>query len=140
MSASPRRIAPAVTLQSTAAISDLDFRRHDPALPRDLGGTIADVVIGPIIFRHRATGVAIAGAIADPSRARVSARGRSIGASLLCQRRGCAPKRCAPSAPMPAASASGRRRLSERSSAEIGFAAHLLGDRRVHAIAASRCY
>lgn len=30
---------------------------HDPALPRDLGGTVADeVAIGPITFRHEPTG------------------------------------------------------------------------------------
>ncbi|MFT6673655.1 MAG: DNA ligase-associated metallophosphoesterase, partial [Afipia broomeae] len=47
------------------ALSALQVRRdwiwisgnHDPALPRDLGGTVADeVAIGPIMFRHEPTG------------------------------------------------------------------------------------
>ena len=52
---------------------------HDPALPRDLGGTVADeVAIGPITFRHEPTGAhgEIAGHLHP--KARVSARGRSM--------------------------------------------------------------
>ena len=52
---------------------------HDPALPRDLGGTVADeVAIGPITFRHEPTGARgeIAGHLHP--KARVAARGRAM--------------------------------------------------------------
>src|SRR5215813_1762012 len=52
---------------------------HDPALPRNLGGTIADeVAIGPITFRHEPTGAhgEIAGHLHP--KARIAARGRSM--------------------------------------------------------------
>ena len=111
---------------------------HDPMLPRDLGGTIADeVAIGPITFRHEPTGAhgEIAGHLHP--KARVSARGRSM------------ERRCFASdgmrAVMPAFGAyAGGLSIRDAAFAKIfpenGFVAHLLGDRRVHAIAASRCY
>jgi DNA ligase-associated metallophosphoesterase len=111
---------------------------HDPMLPRDLGGTIADeVAIGPITFRHEPTGAhgEIAGHLHP--KARVSARGRSV------------ERRCFASdglrAVMPAFGAyAGGLSIRDAAFAKIfpknGFVAHLLGDSRVHAIAASRCY
>ena len=111
---------------------------HDPALPRDLGGTVADdVAIGPITFRHEPTGAhgEIAGHLHP--KARVTARGRSM------------ERRCFASdgmrAVMPAFGAyAGGLSIRDAAFAKIfpknGFVAHLLGDRRVHAIAASRCY
>jgi len=111
---------------------------HDPELPRDLGGTVADeVAIGPITFRHEPTGGhgEIAGHLHP--KARVSARGRSM------------ERRCFASdgmrAVMPAFGAyAGGLSIRDAAFAKIfpknGFVAHLLGDRRVHAIAASRCY
>jgi DNA ligase-associated metallophosphoesterase len=111
---------------------------HDPALPRDFGGTVAEeVAIGPIIFRHEPTGAhgEIAGHLHP--KARVSARGRSM------------ERRCFASdgmrAVMPAFGAyAGGLSIRDAAFAKIfpanGFVAHLLGDRRVHAIAASRCY
>ncbi|ULL00845.1 ligase-associated DNA damage response endonuclease PdeM [Bradyrhizobium sp. I71] len=111
---------------------------HDPMLPRDLGGTVADeVTIGPITFRHEPTGASgeIAGHLHP--KARVSARGRSM------------ERRCFASdgmrAVMPAFGAyAGGLSIRDAAFARIfprnGFVAHLLGDRRVHAIAASRCY
>jgi DNA ligase-associated metallophosphoesterase len=110
---------------------------HDPMLPRDLGGTIADeVAIGPITFRHEPTGAhgEIAGHLHP--KARVSARGRSM------------ERRCFASdgmrAVMPAFGAyAGGLSIRDAAFAKIfpktSFVAHLLGDRRVHAIAASRC-
>ena len=110
---------------------------HDPALPRDIGGTVADeVAIGPITFRHEPTGAIgeIAGHLHP--KARVSARGRSM------------ERRCFASdgerAVMPAFGAyagglSIRDEAFARVFGERHFTAHLLGDRRVHAIAASRC-
>ena len=111
---------------------------HDPALPRDLGGTVADeVAIGPVTFRHEPTGAQgeIAGHLHP--KARVSTRGRSM------------ERRCFASdgmrAVMPAFGAyAGGLSIRDAAFAKIfpqnGFIAHLLGDRRVHAIAASRCY
>lgn len=110
---------------------------HDPELPRDLGGTVADeIAVGPITFRHEPSGAPgeIAGHLHP--KARVSARGRSM------------ERRCFASdgkrAVMPAFGAyAGGLSIRDVAFAKIfprtGFVAHLLGDRRVHAIAASRC-
>jgi DNA ligase-associated metallophosphoesterase len=111
---------------------------HDPMLPRELGGTVAnEVAIGPITFRHEPTGACgeIAGHLHP--KARVSARGRSM------------ERRCFASdgmrAVMPAFGAyAGGLSIRDAAFAKVfgarHFTAHLLGDNRVHAIAASRCY
>ncbi len=111
---------------------------HDPALPPDLGGVVADeVAIGPIVFRHEPTGAVgeIAGHLHP--KARVSTRGRSV------------ERRCFASdgerAVMPAFGAyTGGLSIRDVAFAAIFqtlvFTAHVLGDRRVHTIAASRCY
>jgi DNA ligase-associated metallophosphoesterase len=128
------------------AITALQARRdwiwisgnHDPALPSDLGGVVAsEVAIGSIVFRHEPTGAAgeIAGHLHP--KARVPTRGRTMERRCFA----CDGER----AVMPAfgAYAGG---LSIRDAAfakifqSIDFTAHLLGDERMHAIAASRCY
>jgi hypothetical protein len=111
---------------------------HDPALPRTLGGVVAtEVAIGPIVFRHEPTG-----AIGEISghlhpKARVATRGRAM------------ERRCFASdgerAVMPAFGAyagglSIRDRAFARIFPQVGFMAYLLGDNRLHAIAAARCY
>ena len=110
---------------------------HDPELPSDLGGTVAaEVAIGPITFRHEPTGAQgeIAGHLHP--KARVSTRGRAV------------ERRCFASdgarAVMPAFGAyTGGLNIRDAAFARIfqtlGFVAHVLGDRRLHAIAASRC-
>jgi hypothetical protein len=111
---------------------------HDPELPRDFGGVVAEeVAIGPLMFRHEPTGACgeIAGHLHP--KARVSTRGRSV------------ERRCFASdgerAVMPAFGAY-TGGLSIRDIAftaifqTLAFTAHLLGDRRVHSIAAKRCY
>jgi len=110
---------------------------HDPALPCDLGGTVADeVAIGKITFRHEPTGAhgEVAGHLHP--KARVTARGRSM------------ERRCFAGdgirAVMPAFGAyAGGLNIRDAAFARIfrdrSFTAHLLGDNRVHAIAASRC-
>ncbi|MES2752020.1 MAG: ligase-associated DNA damage response endonuclease PdeM [Pseudomonadota bacterium] len=110
---------------------------HDPALPRNLGGAVADeVAVGPIMFRHEPTGAVgeIAGHLHP--KARVSTRGRSV------------ERRCFASdgerAVMPAFGAyTGGLSIRDAAFATIfqrlAFTAHVLGDRRVHIIAASRC-
>jgi uncharacterized protein len=111
---------------------------HDPALPSDLGGVVAsEVAIGPIAFRHEPTGASgeIAGHLHP--KARVSTRGRST------------ERRCFASdgerAVMPAFGAyTGGLNIRDAAFAKIfgspGFLAHVLGDSRMHTIAASRCY
>jgi uncharacterized protein len=111
---------------------------HDPALPSDLGGVVAtEVAIGPIAFRHEPTGALgeIAGHLHP--KARVSTRGRSM------------ERRCFASdgerAVMPAFGAyTGGLNIRDAAFAKIfqtlGFTAHVLGDNRLHTIAASRCY
>jgi DNA ligase-associated metallophosphoesterase len=110
---------------------------HDPDLPRNLGGSIAsDVGIGPVVFRHEPTGAAgeIAGHLHP--KARVSRRGRSV------------ERRCFASdgerAIMPAFGAyTGGLSIRDLAFAAIfkslEFTAHVLGDNRMHAIAAARC-
>jgi DNA ligase-associated metallophosphoesterase len=128
------------------AIAGMQARRHwiwisgnhDPAIPAELGGVVAaEVGIGPIIFRHAPTGAIgeIAGHLHP--KARVSARGRSL------------ERRCFASdgerAVMPAFGAyAGGLSIRDQAFTKIfptaAFTAHLLGDRRVHSIAAARCH
>jgi DNA ligase-associated metallophosphoesterase len=127
------------------ALSALQARRdwiwisgnHDPALPSDLGGVVAEeVAMGEIVFRHEPTGAfgEIAGHLHP--KARVSTRGRSM------------ERRCFASdgerAIMPAFGAyTGGLSIRDKAFARIfsaDFVAHVLGDSRMHAIAASRCY
>lgn len=111
---------------------------HDPALPPDFGGIVAsEVAIGPIAFRHEPTGAAgeIAGHLHP--KARVATRARWM------------ERRCFASdderAVMPAFGAyTGGLSIRDEAFARIfqtpGFLAHVLGDSRLHMIAASRCY
>src|SRR5437588_11648044 len=111
---------------------------HDPALPSDLGGVVAsEVCIGKIAFRHEPTGASgeIAGHLHP--KARVATRGRST------------ERRCFASdgerAVMPAFGAyTGGLNIRDEAFSKIfqtlGFLAHVLGDNRLHTIAASRCY
>jgi DNA ligase-associated metallophosphoesterase len=128
------------------AIAALQARRdwiwisgnHDPALPSDLGGVVAsEVAIGPIVFHHEPTGAAgeIAGHLHP--KARVATRGRSL------------ERRCfacdGTRAVMPAFGAyTGGLSIRDAAFSKIfqtlGFMAHVLGDNRMHAISASRCY
>ncbi|WP_346656077.1 ligase-associated DNA damage response endonuclease PdeM [Bradyrhizobium sp. dw_78] len=111
---------------------------HDPASPSGLGGTVAsEVSIGPIIFRHEPTGAAgeIAGHLHP--KARVATRGRSMERRCFA----CDGER----AVMPAFGAyAGGLNIRDAAFAKIfgtpGFMAHVLGDRRLHSIASSRCY
>jgi DNA ligase-associated metallophosphoesterase len=111
---------------------------HDPALPSDLGGTVAgEVAIGPIVFRHEPTGASgeIAGHLHP--KARVSTRGRSMERRCFA----CDGER----AVMPAFGAyAGGLSIRDAAFARIfqtpGLMAHVLGDYRLHTIAASRCY
>jgi len=128
------------------AIAALQARRdwiwisgnHDPALPSDLGGVVAsEVAIGPIAFRHEPSGALgeIAGHLHP--KARVSTRGRSMERRCFA----CDGER----AVMPAFGAyTGGLNIRDAAFEKIfqtsGFMAHVLGDSRLHSIAASRCY
>lgn len=111
---------------------------HDPALPSDLGGVVArEAAVGPIAFRHEPTGASgeIAGHLHP--KARVSTRGRSMERRCFA----CDGER----AVMPAFGAfTGGLSIRDAAFAKIfqtlGFMAHVLGDDRLHTIAASRCY
>jgi DNA ligase-associated metallophosphoesterase len=136
------RLAPA----DREAVAALQARRdwiwiagnHDPALPRDIGGVVAsEVAVGGIVFRHEPTGAPgeIAGHLHP--KARVTTRGRTL------------ERRCFASdgmrAVMPAFGAyTGGLNIRDDAFAKIfqtvGFMAHVLGDNRMHAISASRCY
>jgi DNA ligase-associated metallophosphoesterase len=110
---------------------------HDPALPSDIGGIVAEeVAVGPIVFRHEPTGAPgeIAGHL-HPT-ARVATRGRSMERRCFA----CDSER----AVMPAFGAyTGGLSIRDAAFAKIfqtlGFMAHVLGDNRLHSIAASRC-
>jgi uncharacterized protein len=135
-----------LSLADRDAIAAMQARRdwiwisgnHDPALPPNIGGIVAtEVAIGPIAFRHEPTGEAgeIAGHLHP--KARVATRARSV------------ERRCFASdgerAVMPAFGAyTGGLSIRDAAFARIfqtlGFMAHVLGDFRLHAIAASRCY
>jgi DNA ligase-associated metallophosphoesterase len=128
------------------AIAALQARRdwiwiagnHDPALPSDLGGVVAsEVAIGQIAFRHEPTGAVgeIAGHLHP--KARVVTRGRSMERRCFA----CDGER----AVMPAFGAyAGGLSIRDEAFARIfrtpGFMAHVLGDARLHTIAASRCF
>jgi len=111
---------------------------HDPALPPDLGGVVAEeVVIGDIVFRHEPTGASgeIAGHLHP--KARVSTRGRSMERRCFA----CDGER----AVMPSFGAyTGGLSIRDAAFARIfqtpGLMAHVLGDFRLHTIAAARCY
>jgi hypothetical protein len=110
---------------------------HDPALPQNLGGVVAsDVAIGAVTFRHEPTGAKgeIAGHLHP--KARVSTRGRSM------------ERRCFASdgerLVMPSFGAyTGGLNIRDAAFAKIfgalGFVAHVLGNHRLHTVAASRC-
>ena len=128
------------------ALTALQLRRdwiwisgnHDPALPPDLGGVVAtEVAIGPVTFRHEPTGAIgeIAGHLHP--KARVVRRGRAM------------ERRCFAGDDerlvMPAFGAyTGGISIRDAAFAKIfptrEFIAHVLGDIRLHSIAASRCY
>jgi DNA ligase-associated metallophosphoesterase len=111
---------------------------HDPALPADLGGVMAcEVAIGPIAFRHEPTGALgeVAGHLHPKARNRT--RGRSMERRCFA----CDGER----AVMPAFGAySGGLSIRDAAFAKIfqtpGLMAHVLGDTRLHTIAASRCH
>jgi uncharacterized protein len=111
---------------------------HDPALPSNLGGVVAhEVAIGALVFRHEPTGASgeIAGHLHP--KARVSTRGRSMERRCFA----CDGER----AVMPAFGAyAGGLNIRDAAFAKVfpspAFTVHVLGDSRLHSIAASRGY
>jgi hypothetical protein len=141
-----RRAHERLSAEDRDAITALQARRdwiwisgnHDPALPSDVGGMVAtEVAIGRIVFRHEPTGAfgEISGHLHP--KARVPTRGRTM------------ERRCfacdGDRAVMPAFGAyAGGLSIRDAAFAKIfgtpGFMAHVLGDVKLHTIAASRCY
>lgn len=111
---------------------------HDPALPSDLGGVVAsEVAIGSIMFRHEPTGASgeIAGHLHP--KARIATRGRAMERRCFA----CDGER----AVMPAFGAyAGGLSIRDPAFTRIfrnpGLMAHVLGDNKLHAISAARCY
>jgi uncharacterized protein len=111
---------------------------HDPAPSPNLGGVVAtEVAIGPVIFRHEPTGAIgeIAGHLHP--KARVVRRGRATERRCFA----CDEERLV----MPAFGAyTGGLSIRDAAFAKIfptrAFMAHVLGDVRLHPIAASQCY
>ncbi|MGJ5082081.1 ligase-associated DNA damage response endonuclease PdeM [Bradyrhizobium sp. HKCCYLS3013] len=134
-----------LTGDDRAAIANLQVGRdwvwitgnHDPA-SRGIGGEVADeITLGAVTFRHEPTGARgeIAGHLHP--KARVATRARTL------------ERRCFVSdgerAVMPAFGAyAGGLSVRDAAFARLfpkrAFVAHVLGDRRLHSIAATRCY
>ncbi|WP_315801767.1 ligase-associated DNA damage response endonuclease PdeM [Bradyrhizobium sp. SZCCHNS3002] len=134
-----------LTGDDRAAIANLQVGRdwvwitgnHDPA-PRGIGGEVADeITLGAVTFRHEPTGARgeIAGHLHP--KARVATRARTL------------ERRCFVSdgerAVMPAFGAyAGGLSVRDAAFARLfpkrAFVAHVLGDTRLHSIAAARCY
>jgi DNA ligase-associated metallophosphoesterase len=112
---------------------------HDPEPVDGVGGMSAELVaIGPLTFRHQPLPDAVDGEIAGHLHpvARVSGRGRMVS------------RRCFAADPrrlvMPAFGAyTGGLNVRDRAFARVfetlAFTAHMLGERRVYAVAAKRC-
>jgi uncharacterized protein len=112
---------------------------HDPLPPNGVGGRSAEVLaLGPFIFRHEPSSDPCDGEIAGHLHplARVARRGRAVS------------RRCFASdgkrLVMPAFGAyTGGLNVRDRAIAALfgtlAFTAHMLGDRRLYAIAAERC-
>jgi DNA ligase-associated metallophosphoesterase len=111
---------------------------HDPSIPSGFGGIGAtEVAIGRIAFRHEPTGAfgEIAGHLHP--KARVPTRGRAVERRCFA----CDEERLV----MPSFGAyTGGLSIRDIAFTKIfgapAFMAHVLGDNRVHTIAASRCY
>jgi len=110
---------------------------HDPA-PHGIGGEVADeITLGSVTFRHEPTGARgeIAGHLHP--KARVATRARTLERRCFVSDGECAV--------MPAFGAyAGGLSVRDAAFAKLfpkrAFIAHVLGDRRLHTIAAARCY
>jgi DNA ligase-associated metallophosphoesterase len=138
----PARLAPADRVSLGSLQRGRDWLwiagNHDPAPSQRIGGDLAAMLaLGPLVFRHEPSSGEAAGEIAGhlhPT-ARVAVRGRSIG------------RRCfaadARRMVMPAFGAyAGGLNVRHRAFAGLfdqTFVAHLLGERRTYAFAASAC-
>lgn len=111
---------------------------HDPRPPEGLGGATAqEIAIGDICLRHEPTGAwgEIAGHL-HPT-ARVATRGRAFNRRCFASD---GERMVMPAFGAYAGGLSIRDRAFERVFPTPAFVAHVLGDQRMHAIAAARCY
>ena len=139
----PARVMPA----DRAAIASLQRGRdwvwiagnHDPDPAQDIGGVFArSVALGPLTFRHEPTCGAADGEIAGHLHpcARVSQRGRVVTRKCFAAdgRRAIVPAFGAYTGGL-----SVRDEAFVRVFGPLAFTAHLIGERRLYAFAASRC-
>jgi DNA ligase-associated metallophosphoesterase len=112
---------------------------HDPDLPEDIGGRRADVfAFGPLTFRHEPSDEAEDGEIAGHLHplARVAQRGRAVSRRCFA---GDGKRLVMPAFGAYAGGLNVRDRAIFGLFGTLAFTAHMLGDRRLYAVAAERC-
>jgi DNA ligase-associated metallophosphoesterase len=112
---------------------------HDPNLPNDIGGRIAEVLsIGSLVFRHEPSAAPCNGEIAGHLHplARVARRGRGISRRCFA---GDGRRLVMPAFGAYAGGLNIRDRAIVALFGALSFTAHLLGEGRLYAIPAARC-
>ncbi len=112
---------------------------HDPDLPDDIGGGRAEVLaFGPLTFRHEPSDTAVDGEIAGHLHpvARVAQRGRAVSRRCFA---GDGKRLVMPAFGAYAGGLNVRDRAIFGLFGTMAFTAHMLGERRLYAIAAQRC-
>jgi uncharacterized protein len=112
---------------------------HDPDLPDDIGGYRADVLaFGPLTFRHEPSEKAEDGEIAGHLHplARVAQRGRAVSRRCFA---GDGKRLVMPAFGAYAGGLNVRDRAIFGLFGTLSFTAHMLGERRLYAVAAERC-
>jgi len=112
---------------------------HDPELPRDIGGDFADVVaFGPLTFRHEPSTDSCNGEIAGHLHplACVAKRGRGVRRRCFA---GDGRRLVMPAFGAYAGGLNVRDRAILSLFGTLAFTAHVLGERRLYAVAAERC-
>jgi uncharacterized protein len=112
---------------------------HDPGLPDGIGGSFADVVaLGPLTFRHEPSRISCDGEIAGHLHplARIARRGRAVSRRCFA---GDAKRLVMPALGAYAGGLNVRDGAFSVLFGALAFTAHLLGERRVYAVAAAQC-
>ena len=112
---------------------------HDPELPDGIGGRLADVLaFGTLTFRHQPSENSVDGEIAGHLHplARVAQRGRAVSRRCFA---GDGRRLVMPAFGAYAGGLNVRDRAIFQLFGTLAFTAHMLGERRLYAIAAERC-
>jgi len=112
---------------------------HDPDLPGGIGGRFADLLaLGPLTFRHEPSEAASDGEIAGHLHpvARVAQRGRAVSRRCFA---GDGKRLVMPAFGAYAGGLNVRDRAIFGLFGTLAFTAHMLGERRLYAVAAARC-